>query len=389
MNSRLSAFDRLRGLVMILMAGDHASEAFNANRVASDGAYLPASGDPLDALQFLFRWTSHLCAPVFLFLAGTGFALSSARRMEAGVTAGSIDRDLVARAAILFAAELVFINWFWAPGVLALQVLFAIGASFLCLVVLRRLPNAVLLGLVALVWLLPEWGRTGSLYSPNDLASVVPAVLVNGAYFVVTVANQQGVMVAYPVLPWCGAMVLGFVFGRWLWVQRKQDAEGVVPKTSRLLSWAAVSGLVIFVVLRAGNGFGNAGLVRLDGSLLQWLHVSKYPPSLTFFALELGLAAALSVLLLRVDGRLEVRSDGTGAGNDRDPLLVFGQVPFFFYLAHIALFELSAHRLGMYQSRGLGHALIACLLGLLTLYPVCLLYRGWKRCYPRSLLRYF
>src|SRR5262249_56816920 len=56
----------------------------------------------------------------------------------------------------------------------------------------------------------------------------------------------------------------------------------------RLLVAAAI-GLVVFLVVRGLNGWGNLGLLREDGSLVQWLHTSKYPPSVSYVSLELAL----------------------------------------------------------------------------------------------------
>ena len=57
---RISSLDIVRGLVMVLMAIDHV-------RVYSG---LPAGGPT--AGIFFTRWVTHLVAPAFVFLAGTG-----------------------------------------------------------------------------------------------------------------------------------------------------------------------------------------------------------------------------------------------------------------------------------------------------------------------------
>jgi len=45
----------MRGLVMVLMTVDHASEMFNAGRHVSDAAYLYKPGTHLPVVQFLVR----------------------------------------------------------------------------------------------------------------------------------------------------------------------------------------------------------------------------------------------------------------------------------------------------------------------------------------------
>ena len=72
---RLPALDWLRGLVMVLMALDHASGTFS-RRLVTDSSVLYRPGTPLPAAQFFTRWVTHVCAPAFVFLAGAALALS-------------------------------------------------------------------------------------------------------------------------------------------------------------------------------------------------------------------------------------------------------------------------------------------------------------------------
>ena len=68
---RISAIDWMRGLVMILMALDHTSWFFNNGRIFADSVLLYELGDVFATDQFLTRWITHICAPTFVFLAGT------------------------------------------------------------------------------------------------------------------------------------------------------------------------------------------------------------------------------------------------------------------------------------------------------------------------------
>ena len=65
---RIDSIDLLRGLVMIIMALDHTRDFFHREGM---------TGDPLNlatTTPFLYftRWITHLCAPIFVFLAGSG-----------------------------------------------------------------------------------------------------------------------------------------------------------------------------------------------------------------------------------------------------------------------------------------------------------------------------
>ena len=146
---------------MVLMAIDHASQTWNAGRLSADSAYLldPATGEPppgspareLDVAQFLTRWITHLCAPTFLFLSGTSLAMSLERRRSEGAKEGALDRHLFIRALVILGFE-GLLTLLAGQGVLILQVLCAIGASMLAMIVLRRLPTRGLLAL-GLAWL--------------------------------------------------------------------------------------------------------------------------------------------------------------------------------------------------------------------------------------------
>jgi len=65
---RVAAIDVMRGLVMVIMSIDHASEVFNSGRLFTDSFLFFKPGTPLPAAQFFTRWITHLCAPTFVAL---------------------------------------------------------------------------------------------------------------------------------------------------------------------------------------------------------------------------------------------------------------------------------------------------------------------------------
>jgi len=87
---------------------------------------------------------THLCAPTFVFLAGASLALSTMKRLKAGESEASIDRSIVIRGLLIAALDPLWMSWAFTPGSILLQVLFAIGASFVCMVPLRRLRSGTL-----------------------------------------------------------------------------------------------------------------------------------------------------------------------------------------------------------------------------------------------------
>ena len=95
--SRLPAIDAMRGVVIVLMAMDHASHVFNADRYTLDSYLWYPAGAEIPTLQFFVRWATHLCAPAFIFLAGFALAVSVAKRQARGDPERTIDGDMLKR----------------------------------------------------------------------------------------------------------------------------------------------------------------------------------------------------------------------------------------------------------------------------------------------------
>ncbi len=357
---RLPALDWLRGLVMVLMALDHASGTFNAGRLVTDSSVLYRPGTPLPAAQFFTRWVTHVCAPAFVFLAGAALALSIEKHRARGEAAGATDRFILARGLLIAVLDPVWMSWVFAPGRVLFQVLYAIGGGLVLMVPLRRLSDRALLG-TALVLVFGGEALTGAALALVGGTPTLPvALLLTGGDF-------GRLIVAYPLLPWLAIMLLGWCFGRYL------VATGPA-RAARLLVAAGLAALVLFVVVRGVDGYGNMRLARDDGSLVQWLHVSKYPPSLAYVALELGLVAlGLGLALRRVLGRR---------------LVVLGQTALFFYLLHVHLLTLAAWTLGLLHRGGLAATYAATVVALALLYPLCERYRAYKQAHPDGWPRY-
>ena len=373
MRHRLVALDWMRGIVMVLMAIDHASAAFNKGRLVTDSSFLYQIGMPLPAAQFWTRWITHVCAPTFLFLAGTALALSVERRIKNGEHPWAIDRHFLVRGFIIAIFDIVLISWFWYPGSILLQVLYAIGFSIILMIPLRRLSSRWLL-VISIGYFLFNDALIGLILSmTGNQTTIAGGLFLHGGIF-------SGLVIGYPVFPWLAMMILGWVFGRYLVGIREVESPRWSPQKVLVLSGLAA--LSLFVMVRGLNSYGNMLLLREDNSLIQWLHVSKYPPSLSFAALELGMMCIILGLLLKLQGKIgeNVRRN--------NPILVFGQTALFFYLLHIVILELSAHALGMHMKMGLGAAYVATITVLILLYPCCRWYRDFKASHPRSWARY-
>ena len=314
---RISSLDVLRGLVIVLMALDHIRDFFGATPFAPED--LTQTSVPL----FFTRWVTHFCAPIFVFLAGASAYLYGSK---AGAKA--LSRFLWTRGLWLIALEFLVINlswmfeWPWNEGFIFVQVIWAIGVSMIVLAALIHLPLRAV-----------GWFGLALVLGHNLLDGISPAafgslawlwtILHIGWGWVPFNANQTfGLLVVYPLIPWVGVMALGYVFGQ---VMQWESARRIK------WLWQAGLGLVLFfILLRATNWYGDpahwapqeSGAVF---SLLSFLNVTKYPPSLLFLCMTLGPGLLLLILFEKWNSTVTAFFE------------VFGRVPFFFYFLHFSV----------------------------------------------------
>ncbi|MEM8882576.1 MAG: heparan-alpha-glucosaminide N-acetyltransferase domain-containing protein [Planctomycetota bacterium] len=361
---RIASIDWMRGFVMFLMVIDHASMAFNGDRIAGDSAGLWTPGQELPAFAFLTRWVTHLCAPTFVFLAGTALALMIEKRVAQGMDPKAVDRQILLRGCLITVLDPTLISL--GSRVLTFGVLFGIGTAMMCMVLMRRLPTGPLIAL-AIGWMAAGEWITGLVWDPAAGWPAPSAALTLAASF------PPSLKAVYATVPWLAVMMAGWAYGRFL-TTKPTRPDGPL--------WIAGGvGLVLFLIVRGLNGYGNMFLPRDDATWQQWLHVSKYPPSLTFYAVELGLLCLLLAIAIRLERIVPIRPN--------DPLLVFGQTAMFFYLAHRLALEVPASWFGLRGAGGLGAAYGVAAILLAALYPACRWYRAFKAKHPDSWLKYF
>lgn len=363
---RIQMIDWMRGLVMVLMTIDHANDKLDAGHLLTDGTMFWHPGRPLPAPEFFTRWLTHLCAPTFVLLAGASLALSTDKRREQpGQTAFLVKRGLLIAALDPLWMSLGFTGYH--PAVF--QVLWAIGMAMVCMAFLRKLSSPALLAVALAIAVgaeLTSWW--------------VPAQPVVRALWMFAFVGGHPFprsIVAYPFVPWLAMMMGGFVLGRWLIAHRREPMASRAP----LLAGLGAALLGVFAGVRGLDGYGNWGLHRESMSLIQWLHCSKYPPSIAYTALELGICGLMLALFSLVDDGRPRRLLA--------PLTLLGSTAFFYYLFHVHLLALAGIVLHVDKAHGgLWKTCLGALAVLLFLYPACRWYRGYKSAHPDGWTRY-
>jgi uncharacterized membrane protein len=363
---RNEAIDCLRGIVMILMALDHARMFV--------GTPVDLKSAPL--ALYLTRWVTHFCAPVFVQLAGTS-AFLQGRRLG---TTGALSAHLLKRGLWLVLLEITVIPVAWmlsfGPGLLVLQVIWAIGVSMVVLSALVWLPRGAIAAFAVVLIL------------GHNLLDPVHADAFGRLRWAWIVLHEEGGLepfsgarwfVVYPLVPWIAVMAAGYAIGPW----------ALLPPAERRARFAraGIALTAAFVVLRATNLYGDPHAWSVAGgplrAVLSFLDCEKYPPSFLYLLMTLGPAACALAWLDRPLGPWGTR------------IAVYGRVPLFYYVLHIFLIHgvaialawpaLGAAALvhGFMPSGGLAFPLPAVyavwIAVVIALYPACRWFADVKR----------
>lgn len=316
--------DLLRGLVIVFMLLDHTRELIHRDAAV----FQPTDLTRTTIALFFTRWVTHFCAPIFVLLAGTGAALRGAR----GHSKADLARFLVTRGLWLVVLEFTLVRLGMAfdldyaayPGIL--EVIWALGASMILLAGCMRLPTSVIAAVGAAIvllhnladaWVVRGWAGPGT--AAPDVGGALWMILHQPGFIVVGIVP---LLVAYPVLPWFGVMLLGYALGTvYGW-----DAE----RRQRFLVRIGLATIAAFVGLRAINLYGDpvhwAAQPNAAFTALSFLNTTKYPPSLLFLLMTLGPALVALGCLERVP-RGPLRHAGRNAAGTRRWLWLGDHVP--------------------------------------------------------------
>ena len=320
--ARIKSIDILRGLVMIIMALDHTRDF-----------YSNATIDALDiekttVLLFLTRWITHFCAPVFVFLAGTSAFLY----LSKGKTKKQAATFLFTRGLWLIFIELTIINFAWSfdfsYSFIGVQVIWAIGWSMIFLSALVFL-KPVYVGLIGIL-IITTHNAFDNLHAEDFGNYKLLWAFLHEQYFT-PIGENKFLGIMYPIIPWIGVMAAGYWFG----TLYKLDSI----KRKRVLKTIGITCIILFFVIRYNNVYGDLNKWTHHNewykTVLSFINCSKYPPSLLYLLITLGISIFTLAYLEKSENKIF------------DKIKVYGKVPFFYYILHIIVIHASAIVVGM------------------------------------------
>lgn len=366
---------------MMTMALDHTRLYFHLGSFTNDPTDLETTTPAL----FMTRFITHFCAPVFIFLTGTSASLYGQNKPKK-----TLSKFLFTRGLWLIFVEIIIMNFLWwfnpAYPFINLQVIWAIGLSMVFLSFLIYLPKKLLI----LISLIIVFGHNllDNIHVEGDSFTSMLWYMFHQLKF----PPEGRIIFYYPVLPWIAVMALGYCFG-------SMFHKGFDPiKRKKVLIMLGLSTIFLFVLIRSINIYGDMQPWSQQKDLLftffSFMNVSKYPPSLLYILITIG---PTFLVLYLLEG---LKTKAT------DFLLVFGRVPFFYYLMHIFLIHSAAlitllllqkdwtlmifdmtsittNKLADY-GYSLGVVYVVWILIVLLLYPMCYKYMRYKLEHPQK-----
>jgi uncharacterized membrane protein len=384
MKQRIHSIDIVRGLIMIIMTLDHTRDFLHYPGPS------PLNMQTTTVILFFTRWITHFCAPTFVFLSGVSAFLAGRRR-----TKNELSKFLLKRGAWLILSDIVIISFLFTFDlqyhIFVLEVLWAIGFGMIILALLIRTTLPVIAAIAVVI----IFGHNVFDYislPQNGLGGAFITLFLSAVASVIPLSVNRAIVELYAVIPWTGALLLGYIFG----TLYKTGFNAKRRQNILLVSGLSLIGL--FILLRSINHYGDPAPWTIQRNtahtILSFLNATKQTPSLIFFCMTLGPVMVLLSLAEKINNRLSAVCQ------------VYGNVPYFYFIVHLCLLRIvnivlilieglpmrSPGSPLVWQAPGFGHPLWAVYLFWIAvvalLYFPCRWYGNYKRTHGQWWLSY-
>lgn len=380
---RIYSIDVTRGLVMIIMAIDHMRDLMHSASLTHD----PLDFNTTTPAIFFTRWITHLCAPIFVFLSGTSAYLSYKKTNDLKQSR----TFLITRGVWLIILEFTIITfavwWDYKFRTFLFQVIATIGFGFIILSFLMKLKPRTILMIGLVIIALHDLLTTSTIIGKSPFRPLF-------TFSAIPLPTSRLLIIAYPIIPWLGIMLAGFGAGFIFTYDQS--------RRRKLFLQISLISLATFVILRFANIYGDPSVWTTQKNsvftFMSVMNVSKYPPSLLYTLVMLGIMFFVLYLVEGVDNFLT------------RILRVYGNVPLFYYLIHwyfihllmfLMLYLQGFHTSDFFptpqsfgrptQPNGVSLPVLYLIWAalMIALYPLCLWYGRFKNRHPEiKWLRY-
>ncbi len=290
---RLTSIDFLRGLVMMIMALDHTRDFIHANPLGQSPTDLETTTPAL----FMTRWITHLCAPTFVFLSGTSAFLS----LQNHTNFSESRKFLFTRGLWLVFVNFTINNFaiFFDIhfSIFFSQVIDVIGFGFIGLALLLKFSPRTLL-VMGLIIIFGHDLFQGISFQNNQPLNIIWTLFMGSNFFQITPAHA--LLISYPIIPWLGIMLVGFSFGS-LYTLPSENRK-------KLFLQIGFGTLALFALICTFNIYGDVShwSFQKNGlySFFSFINTTKYPPSLLFTLMVLGISIILLSLFDNVQNKI-------------------------------------------------------------------------------------
>nr|WP_214456825.1 heparan-alpha-glucosaminide N-acetyltransferase domain-containing protein [Flavihumibacter fluvii] len=311
---RYHSIDIVRGLVMIIMALDHVRDLMHVNSITQSPTDLTTTTPQL----YFTRWITYLCAPIFVFLAGTSAYVSLKSKNDLTFT----KKHLLKRGLWLLILEFTVVNFalFFDVGfhTILFEVIASTGIGCIILSLLLRVPSRYL-GFLGLIIIFSHNLAPLVPFAENSILKIILMPFFSPG--VIPLFSGKVFVMGYPPIPWFGIMLVGYACGQFF--------EMPDEKRKKLFSKIGISALILFLAIRYINMYGDSIQWSAQRNslytFLSFMNVTKYPPSLVFCLITLGIMFLLIAFAETFNKSFQRFCS------------VYGKVPLFYFVAHFYL----------------------------------------------------
>lgn len=298
------------------MALDHVRDMMHINSISQS----PTDLTTTTPILFFTRWITYLCAPIFVFLAGTSAYFSY--KKDNDITRSR--KFLLKRGLYLLLLEFLVVNFalFFDLGfhTFIFEVIAAIGFGFIILSLVFNIPKKAIAAIGFAVMCCHDLFIYIPFKQGSTIQTVCSLLFMPGAFPFL----HRIFIMGYPPIPWLAIMLIGFASGKLFEIDR--------VKRKYLFLKISLGAVFLFLVLRFINVYGDPSswAFQRNGlyTFLSFMNITKYPPSLLFCLITLGIMFCL-LAFAETARNIIFRI-----------ISVYGKVPLFYFLIHFFLIHL-------------------------------------------------